>query len=311
MFRTLLVDNVLRFLFNPLLGAFGGLAGWALFALLNQHLAEAIGSWETTLYFATAGLGIAFACNLLRGIQDGQGALRVFGGGALAGLIGLVGGLLGGMIIQVGAGMLSLSAEDFLPRLIVYVVVGMVVGVTSRLTSIDRTTALAAVGGLLGGLLAVSMWWFLERSGSSLAGYSSLLISMTLGFGIGAATYSLPSWVEGGTLVVLTGQFKRQRKAIETEDILIGNNKRQLQWVLPKWEGIQDPHARIEVREEGRGFRHAVRNMSSKTVMVVRDGKKTRVRSKEDMDLEDGDVLVFATGKNYVKVRYLQKQNDS
>jgi hypothetical protein len=283
--------------------------GWALFALLSARFADVLGPWETVTYFAAVGMGIAFTCNLLRGIQDGQGSLRVFGAGLLASSIGLVGGVLGGLLIQVGAGILQLSAEDFLPRLAVYVLVGTVVGITSRLTSIDRTTALAALGGALGGLLAVTMWFLLERSESAAAGHSSLLIAMTLGFGIGAATYSLPSWVEGGTLVVLTGQFKKQRKAIETEDILIGNNKRQLQWVLPKWEGVQDPHARIEVTQEGRGYRHDVRNLCSKTLMVLRDGRKIRVHPNEALELEDGDVLVFATGKNYVKVRYRQRQS--
>ncbi len=132
---------------------------------------------------------------------------------------------------------------------------------------------------------------------------------MTLGFGIGATTYSLPSFVSGGTLTVLTGQFKGQSKNIESDDILVGNNKRQLQWVLPKWEGIQDPHARIEVKAEGKGYKHSIRNLCAKNVLVVRDGKKHRIKSKQTMPLEDEDVLVFATGRNYVKVRYNQNTN--
>ena len=63
------------------------------------------------------------------------------------------------------------------------------------------------------------------------------------------------------------------------------------------------------LNEEGKGYKHAIRNMSTKTVIVVRERKKNRVKSKQAMELEDGDVLVFATGKSYVKVRYRQKQD--
>ena len=133
---------------------------------------------------------------------------------------------------------------------------------------------------------------------------------MALGSGIGLFTYSLPTFVAGGSLRVMTGQFKGQVKAIEGRDIVIGNNKRQLQWVLPKWEGVQDPHAKILVKEEGRGFTHSIRNLSSKAVVVLRDGKRNRVRGERALELEDGDVIVFATGKSFVKVRYQQKTEE-
>ena len=311
MFRSLLVDNGLRYLFNPLLGALGGLVGWALFtfALSIEALADTLAAWETVAYFCAIGLGVAFGCNLLASIQDGASAGRVFTSGLVAAFIGGAGGLLGGLIFHLAATLMGLSPEDLMPRLLCYLFVGTIVGLTSRLTTIDKLTGLAAVGGLLGGLLAVGIWMVLEKAVPEMAAYSSLLISMSLGLGIGATTYSLPSWVSGGTLIVLTGQFKKQRKSIENDDILIGNNKRQLQWVLPKWEGIQDPHAKLEVHEEGKGYKHAIRNMSTKTVIVVRERKKNRVKSKQAMELEDGDVLVFATGKSYVKVRYRQKQD--
>jgi hypothetical protein len=78
--------------------------------------------------------------------------------------------------------------------------------------------------------------------------------------------------------------------------------------VLPKWEGIQDPHAKLEVTEEGRGYKHSLKNMCKKTVVVVRNGKKTKVAKGASMPLEHEDVLVFATGRDHVKVKYLQKQ---
>ena len=130
---------------------------------------------------------------------------------------------------------------------------------------------------------------------------------MALGFGIGAATYSLPSFVSGATLRVMTGQFRGQSKSLEAEDIIVGNNKRQLQWVLPKWEGVQDPHAKVEVITDGRGYRHVLYNLSAKTLVVVRESKKHRVRGKQGIDLQNDDILVFATGRNYVKVRYSQR----
>lgn len=312
MFRSLLVDNWLRYLFNPLLGALGGLVGWALFAATLAILGEAgldSDLVERVSYFGFMGLTVAFACNVLKGIQDGQGALRVSAQGLLAGIVGGFGGLLAGLAVHLMAEFMGSSLDQFLPKLACYLLVGTLVGLSSRITSLDRFTGLAALGGFLGGLLAMIIWVVLDKLGDTTAAYVTFLIPMTLGFGIGAATYSLPSFVSGGQLRVLTGQFKGQTKGIESTDIVVGNNKRQLQWVLPKWEGVQDPHAKIEVQAEGQGYKHLVRNMSAKSVVVVRDKKKNRVKTKETMQLQDGDVLVFATGKNFVKVRYTQRTN--
>ena len=317
MFRSLLVDNPLRFFFNPLLGALGGLVGWTLFVLTLDVLAEveamqsAAAMIERVAYFAFMGLCVAFAINLLRGIQDGQGALRVFGQGLMAGIVGGFGGLLGGLAIHLVAEMAGTSMDAALPRIAAYLLVGTLGGLSARITSLDKTTLLAAVGGFLGGLFAALFWIATEKIGGSADAYATLLIPMTLGFGIGATTYSLPSFVSGGTLRVLTGQFRGQTKPIESDDIVIGNNKRQLQWVLPKWEGVQDPHAKLLVKAEGKGFKHSVKNMCSKAVVVVRDKKRHRLKAKQEMELQDGDILVFATGKNYVKVRYLQKTEKS
>jgi hypothetical protein len=308
-FRSLLVDNPLRFLFNPLLGALGGLVGWVLFLLTLDLTAEfgAAEMIERVSYFACMGLCVAFAINLLKGIQDGQGSMRVFGQGLMAGIVGGFGGLLGGIAIHLAAELAGTSMDSALPRVAAYLLVGTLVGLSSRITSMDKTMLLAALGGFLGGLFAVLFWIAAEKIGGSADAYATLLIPMTLGFGIGAATYSLPSFISGGTLRVQTGQFRGQTKAIEADDIVIGNNKRQLQWVLPKWEGVQDPHAKIEVKAEGQGYRHTIRNMSNKAVVVVRDKKRHRIKSKATMELQDGDILVLATGKNYVKVRYSQK----
>jgi hypothetical protein len=302
-FRSLLVDNAFKFLFNPLLGALGGLVGWALYEFVSGRMGALDGRWDTALYFGFLGLAVAFACNLLKPIQDGAGALRVVGGGAVSGLIAGIGGLAAAFAFTILAEKMGMQADAFLPRLLCYLFVGTIVGLTSRMTSFDKFMALAAVGGLLGGGLAVLIWAGLESSEGA-ASYSVLLVAMSLGFGIGVTTYSFPAFVSGGTLHVLTGQFKGQTKEIENDDITVGNNKRQLQWVLPKWEGVQDPHAKIEVKKEGKGYKHAVRNMSPKSVVVVRDGRKTSLKQKASMDLANGDVLVFATGKNFVKVRY-------
>lgn len=315
MFRSLLVDNPMRFFFSPLLGALGGLAGWAMFAAV-LFLAGEIGlfsgsseMFERVSYFAFMGLCVAFACNLLRGIQDGQGAIRVIGQGLLAGIVGGFGGLLGGLAIHLLSELAGTSLDAALPKLACYLLVGTLVGLSSRITTLDRLTWLGALGGFLGALLAVLSWMVLERVGGSASAYATLLIPTILGFGIGAATYSLPSFVSGGTLQVLTGQFRGQSKSIEGDDIVVGNNKRQLQWVLPKWEGVQDPHAKIVVKQEGKGYKHSVTNMCGKSVVVVRDKKKLRVKPKTSLELVDEDILVFATGKNYVKVQYTQKTN--
>ena len=317
MFRSLLVNNPLRFLFNPTLGALGGLIGWALFVLALEVVAE-LGlfeggseMFERVAYFAFMGLAVAFSCNLLRGIQDGQGALRVFGQGLLASVVGGIGGLLAGLAIHLLAELAGTTMDAMLPKLACYLLVGTLGGLSSRITTLDKTTWLAAIGGFLGGALAVLIWVVLEKVGGEYDAYASLLIPMTLGFGIGGATYSLPSFVSGGELKVLTGQFRGQSKAIETDDIVIGNNKRQLQWVLPKWEGVQDPHAKLEVVKEGKGYKHQIKNMCGKALVVVRDKKRHRLKPKQVMELHDEDVVVFATGKNYVKVKYLQKTEKS
>ncbi|MEE2829286.1 MAG: FHA domain-containing protein [Myxococcota bacterium] len=317
MFRSLLVDNPLRFLISPVLGALGGVASWCLFALLLAVYADNQGvgvdllqrenpAFYNAAYFACIGLCVGFACNMLRVIQDGQGPLRVAGAGLLSGLIAGMGGLVGGLAIHLVVETAGTTVSDLLPLVGCYLVVGLLVGLSSRITTFDRFTLLGALGGLLGGGVAVGLRLGLARWDIDEA-YATLLIPMILGFGIGLVTYSLPSFVSGASLRILTGNFRGQTKELENRDIVIGNNKRRLQWVLPKWEGVQDPHACIEVRADGRGYRHWVKNLSRKAVVVLRSGKRNRVRGEDAVELEDGDVLVFATGKNYVKVRYTQR----
>jgi len=309
LFRSLLVDNWMRFFFSPGLGALGGLAAWLLYSLSDQVIESPMLSDASQ--FACMGFAIAVACNLLPSIQDGQGFLRMWRQGMIAGIIGGIFGLLVGLLIYLVSEWVDM--HNFVPRLAACLLVGTLVGLSSRITSLDRFTGLATLGGFLGGLLAVVAWFLLEQLGEG-SGMSDvlapLLVPVTLGFGIGATTYSLPSFVSGGDLTVLTGQFRGQGKKIQADDILVGNNKRQLQWVLPKWEGVQDPHAKIEVRVDGKGYKHSIRNLCTKNVIVVRDGRKHRIKSKHSMPLEDEDVLVFATGRNYVKVRYNQDMGE-
>jgi len=305
-FRSLLVDNWMRFFFNPALGALGGLVGWALFTLVagSMGLGERA---ELAVAFGCMGLCVGFACNMLKGIQDGAGALRVIGTSALSGVVGAIGGVVAALLFSLLAEVVGLRADSFVGPLVCYLFVGTIIGLSSRMTSFDKFMGLAAVGGLLGGLVAGVILAVLDTVSAGDTWMAALLVPMSLGFGIGVTTYSFPAFVSGGSLRVLTGQFKGQTKEIENDDIVVGNNKRQLQWVLPKWEGVQDPHARIEVKAEGKGYKHLVKNAGQKTVMVVRDGKKTRVKPKQSHELQDGDTLVFATGKNYVKVRYSQR----
>ena len=306
MFRSLLVDNWMRFLFNPALGALGGLVGWALFTLIATSV-DLSDRMALAVAFGCMGLCVGFACNMLKGIQDGAGAMRVIGASAISGVVGATGGVLAALAFSLVAELAGLRADSFVGPLLCYLFVGTVIGLSSRMTSFDKFMGLAALGGLLGGLIAGILLAVLDTLSQGDTWMAALLVPMSLGFGIGVTTYSFPAFVSGGSLRVLTGQFKGQTKEIENDDIIIGNNKRQLQWVLPKWEGIQDPHARLEVKEEGKGFKHFIKNAGQKTVMVVRDGKKTRVKPKQNMELQDGDTLVFATGKNYVKVRYNQR----
>jgi hypothetical protein len=317
-FRSLLVENPLRFLVSPILGALGGLAAWALYALAMALYADSAGGprsdipliFQRTAYFGLTGLGVGFSCNMLRVIQDGQGPARVFGAGLLSGLIAGAGGVVGGLILHLLIELEVAQLGDVGPRLLCYLLVGMLVGLSSRITLLDRSTLYGGLGGLLGGGFAVGLWLALDRWAGASEAYAAFLIPMSLGSGIGLLTYSLPSFISGGSLRVLTGQFKGQTKAIESRSIVVGNNKRQLQWVLPKWEGIQDPHAKIEVQAEARGFTHSVRNLSTKAVVVLRDGKRNRIREERIFALEDGDVIVFATGKSYVKVRYTQRTEE-
>ncbi len=306
MFRSLLVDNWMRFLFNPALGALGGLAGWAMFAVVGSmtDLGERA---ALATAFGFMGLCVGFSCNMLKGIQDGAGAMRVIGTSALSGVVGAIGGVIAALLFSLLAGVVGLRADSFIGPLLCYLFVGTIIGLSSRMTSFDKFMGLAAVGGLLGGLIAGILLAALDALSQGDTWMAALLVPMSLGFGIGVTTYSFPAFVSGGSLRVLTGQFKGQTKEIENDEITIGNNKRELQWVLPKWEGIQDPHAKVEVTKQGKGYKHSIRNASTKTVVVVRDGKKTRVKPKQAIELQDGDTLVFATGKNYCKVRYNQR----
>lgn len=249
-----------RIYIHAVLGALGGLAGWALtIPIAWLSLSGFLGLLlKDALMGALVGLTVGAAI----GAYDGLFASRSFGhllkGLFLGGFIGAFGGAFGLALSEV---IFVLGGGGVWPRALGWAIFGLLVGSAQGISQWSLTKiAYGALGGLLGGMIGGSTY---ERAHTLL---QNLTQNRTLGLSVGgavglvllgAATGGLIGLVE---IVLRTAWLKCMRGRLEGQTITLDPRKKEqvlgeagdCAVVIPGDPDVHPHHAAI-VRE-GSGF---------------------------------------------------------
>ncbi len=149
--------DTLRLYRNTLLGAMGGLAGWALITMLVHF--DTSNPWMLYLKDGLTGAAVGACIGLALGVaaQAGSGWSREkLMGVLLSGAIGLGAGLIG---LIIGEAIFSLAGGGVWPRAVGWAIFGLLLGAGLwPVTKMPSQGIYGALGGALGGLIGGSTY---------------------------------------------------------------------------------------------------------------------------------------------------------
>jgi hypothetical protein len=119
-----------RIYYNTILGALGGLVGWALISLLLRGFnADGILTLyaKDALLGALVGVSMGAALGSVEGVTAARSARKLFQGAGYGGTLGLVAGVIG---LIIGELIFSLAGGGVLPRAIGWAIFGMLLGMS-------------------------------------------------------------------------------------------------------------------------------------------------------------------------------------
>ena len=169
-----------RIYIHTVLGAIGGLIGWALtIPLAWLQLGGTLGLFfKDTLIGALAGLAVGMALGAYDGLFASRSSKRLLKGVLLGGLVGTFGGALG---LILGEVIFLLGGGGVWPRALGWALFGALVGSAQGISQWSLAKmGYGMLGGLLGGLIGGSTY---ER----LSVLLQMLVSRELGLSVGGA----------------------------------------------------------------------------------------------------------------------------
>jgi hypothetical protein len=191
-----------RIYLHTVLGALGGLLGWALtIPLAWLQLGSTAGLFlKDALIGALVGLAVGAALGAYDGLFASRSAKRLLKGLLLGGLVGLVGGTLG---LIFGEIVFLLGGGGVWPRALGWALFGALVGSSQGISQLSLAkVGYGVLGGLLGGLIGGSTY---ER----LSVLLQMITSRELGLSVGGAIGLTVLGVFIGGLVGLVEIFLR------------------------------------------------------------------------------------------------------
>jgi hypothetical protein len=169
-----------RIYIHTVLGALGGLIGWALtIPLAWLQLGSTVGLFlKDALIGALVGLAVGAALGAYDGLFASRSSKRLLKGLLLGGLVGLVGGALG---LIFGEAIFLLGGGGVWPRALGWALFGALVGSSQGISQLSLAkVGYGMLGGLLGGLIGGSTY---ER----LSVLLQMAVSRELGLSVGGA----------------------------------------------------------------------------------------------------------------------------
>jgi hypothetical protein len=159
-----------RIYYNAVLGALGGLFGWAFISLALRNLdtsSSAALYVKDALTGALVGVAMGAALGSADGFIDGRSPRKLLQGMVYGGILGLVAGVVG---LLLGELIFSLAGGGVLPRAIGWAIFGMLVGMSNGIASRMPTRRnYGLLGGFIGGLVGGSTY---ERLNLALRGWT-------------------------------------------------------------------------------------------------------------------------------------------
>jgi hypothetical protein len=296
-----------RIYLNGVLGALGGLVGWAL--TIPLAWLQLGGTLELLLKDALIGGLVGLAIGVALGAYDGLFASRSFGrflkGVLLGGLLGAFGGALGLMLSE---GIFLIGGGGAWPRAIGWALFGLLVGSAQGINQWSLTKiGYGIVGGLLGGLVGGSTYERVSVLLQTLVQNRNLGVSFGGAIGLlilGTAIGGLIGLVE---LVLRTAWIRFTRGKLEGQTITLDRRKKEqvlgavgsCAVVIPGDPDVLPAHAVIF--RDGDGF-----------VIVPRDGP-VLVRGPSGYEPVDRHVLRHEDRLQLGKTRftYLSEQREA
>jgi hypothetical protein len=171
-----------RIYLHTVLGALGGLIGWALtIPLAWLQLGSTLGLFlKDALIGALVGLAVGAALGAYDGLFASRSSKRLLKGLLLGGLVGLFGGMLG---LILGEVIFLLGGGGVWPRALGWALFGALVGSSQGISQLSSAKmGYGMLGGLLGGLIGGSSY---ERLSVLLQTFISRELGLSVGGAIG------------------------------------------------------------------------------------------------------------------------------
>ena len=283
--------------FNAVLGAIGGLLGWAAVALmgslfelenLNIYVRNAL------ILGPLPGVCIGFAIGSTEGLIASRSLRRLLRGGMVGAGLGAVGGLVG---LVVGEFIFSLAGSGVWPRALGWAVFGMLVGASDGFAQrMPAKIRYGLLGGLLGGLVGGSTFELLRvllgmgtNRAAGLA-WGSAIGLIILGACIGALVGLVESLLRQSFLFFITGRLEGQTRTLDSSRPHTLGSDTSATVVLPNDPTVEPIHAEVTWNENG--FSVAPREG---TVIVKREGREKTLTNP--LLLKPGDRIQLGATK--------------
>jgi hypothetical protein len=221
-----MILDLRRIYIHAVLGAIGGLIGWALaIPLAWLQLGSTLGLFlKDALIGALVGSTVGAALGAYDGLFASRSAKRLLKGLLLGGLVGLAGGALG---LILGEVIFILGGGGVWPRALGWALFGALVGSAQGISQLSPAKiGYGMLGGLLGGLIGGSTY---ERLSVLLQAF----VSRELGLGVGGAIgLTLLGVFIGGLVglvevVLRTAWLRCTRGLLEGQTITLDPRKRE------------------------------------------------------------------------------------
>jgi MFS family permease len=218
-----------RIYYNAVLGAMGGLLGWAFISIALRNL----GASSTFMLYvkdaltgALVGIAIGAALGSVEGLTGGRSGRKLFQGMGYGGALGLAAGFVG---LLLGEIIFSLAGGGVLPRAIGWAIFGALVGMSDGIANKMPTRRnYGLLGGFIGGLVGGSAY---ERINLALRGWTgdretALAVGGAVGLIIlGACLGAIIGLVE---TIMRTAWFRFTRGRLEGQTRMLDPRKPQI-----------------------------------------------------------------------------------
>jgi hypothetical protein len=215
-----------RIYIHTVLGALGGLIGWALtIPLAWLQLGSTVGLFlKDALIGALVGLAVGAALGAYDGLFTSRSPKRLFKGLLLGGLVGLFGGMLG---LILGEVIFLLGGGGVWPRALGWALFGALVGSSQGISRLSLAkVGYGVLGGLLGGLIGGSTY---ERLSVLLQAFVSRELGLSAGGIIGLAVLGVfvGGFVGLVEIVLRTSWLRCTRGLLEGQTITLDPRKKE------------------------------------------------------------------------------------